>query len=147
MGLSFRQEVQKAISVLHMYALSDDVVWYVYLQLMGFQELNWYLIDRLFDLLRTANEVNISPVFSPSSFDVWDENSTNGQDVQQWASVEAMRVLFRQQKYKEIIDLSRHLNLESLTAWELFWVAESMYKVGNLNFDLKSRVDMVHHLL
>lgn len=40
MGLSFRQEVQKAISVLHMYALSDDVVWYVYLQLMGFQELN-----------------------------------------------------------------------------------------------------------
>ena len=50
-------------------------------------------------------------------------------DMKRMASVEEMRVLFRQQRYHEIAEKFEHLELDDLTGWELFWLTESTYTV------------------
>ena len=86
-------------------------------------------MSRLNDILRTANESSVQSVFRSCQIGDQTELTTVDRDIKRMASVEEMRVLFRQQQYHEIAGMFEHLNLDDLTSWELFWLTESTYTV------------------
>ena len=68
-------------------------------------------------------------MFSSCQLEKQHELTTVDRDIKRMASVEEMRVLFRQQRYHEIAEMFGHLKLDDLTSWELFWLTESTYTV------------------
>ena len=87
------------------------------------------MISRLNDILRTANEMDVQSVFRSCQLGNQDEVTVVDRDIKRMASVEEMRVLFRQQRYHEIAGMFEHVKLGDLTSWELFWLTESTYTV------------------